>query len=194
MITDLTGEEPATLNRRMRAETDKTGLSRGFPPVVGRAPRVLILGSLPGRASLDAGEYYAQAQNAFWPIMGELCSAGPGLAYAHRLRALTRAGIALWDVLHAALRPGSLDADIVPMTQQVNDIAGFISRRKSIELIGFNGKKAAEIFRRHIEDGLRRRDIATVTLPSTSPAYASLRRAQKLDHWRAALAPHLRPG
>jgi TDG/mug DNA glycosylase family protein len=194
MITDLTGHQPATLNRGMRVATEKAELSHGFPPVVGRAPRVLILGSLPGRASIEAGEYYAQAHNAFWPIMGELCAADPGLDYAQRLGALTRAGIALWDVLCAAVRPGSLDADIVTVSQQINGIAEFVSRRRSIELIGFNGKKAADVFRRYIERELPRRDIRTVTLPSTSPAYASLRREQKLDHWRAELAPHLRAG
>jgi TDG/mug DNA glycosylase family protein len=175
----------------MRRNEDRTGLSRGFPPVVGAAPRVLVLGSLPGRASLDATQYYAQPRNAFWPIMGALCGASPALDYAARLDALVAAGIALWDVLQEAARPGSLDSSIVAASQRTNDIATLVARHESIALVAFNGLKAAEIFRRHIEPTLTRGDIVTVTLPSTSPAYASMTRERKLDRWRSGLAPYL---
>jgi len=191
MITDLTARPAATLNRDMSA-AEANEVSRGFPPVVGRAPRVLVLGSLPGRASLEAGQYYAQPQNAFWRIMGALCAAGPELGYAQRLEALEHAGVALWDVLHAAERPGSLDASIVEASAEINDVGGMIARHRTIRLIGFNGQKAAAIFRRNVEATLPREDLTLVTLPSTSPAYASLRREQKLERWREALAPHLR--
>jgi hypoxanthine-DNA glycosylase len=176
----------------MRKEEGKTGRSRGFPPVVGAAPRVLVLGSLPGRASLEAEQYYTQPRNAFWPIMGALCGAGPGLDYAARLAALVDAGVALWDVLHEATRPGSLDSSIVTASQSINDIAGLVARHESIGLVAFNGRKAAEIFARHVEPTLTRRDVATATLPSTSPAFASLTREDKLERWRRALAPYLR--
>ena len=171
-----------------------TQKSRGFPPIVGDEPRVLLLGSLPGQASLAAGQYYAQRQNAFWMIMGSLCGGGPELPYAERVRAIKRAGVALWDVLYEAHRPGSLDSSIVASSQTINDVAGLIDRHESIRLVGFNGKKSAEIFRRLIEPELTRRDVRTATLPSTSPAYASVRREQKLARWRDVLAPHLRAG
>jgi hypoxanthine-DNA glycosylase len=176
----------------MLSAASERDLATGFLPVVGRAPRVLILGSLPGRASIEAGEYYASPQNAFWKIMGALCGAEPELAYAARLDALGRAGIALWDVLHAAVRPGSLDASIVPATQQTNDIAGLLARHATIRMIGFNGLKATTVFRREVGTRLPRSDLALVSLPSTSPAHARLRPAQKLARWREALAPHLR--
>ena len=193
MITDLTACPAATLNQVMCARTTSNAVSKGFPPIVGNAPRVLLLGSLPGRASLAAGEYYAQPQNAFWYIMRALCAAGPELAYVDRVNRLTRSGIALWDVLHAAERPGSLDANIVAASQQVNDIVGLIERHTDIALIGFNGQKAADIFRRLIAPNLPRNDLDCVTLPSTSPAYASLRREQKLARWSEVLLPHLGP-
>jgi double-stranded uracil-DNA glycosylase len=176
----------------MPKKPDKTGLSRGFPPVVGSEPRVLLLGSLPGRASLEAGQYYAQPRNAFWTIVGELCGARSDLDYADRLEALTRSGIALWDVLHAAVRPGSLDSNIIAASQRVNDIAALIAAHETISLVAFNGQKAAEIFRRRIESSLARTDIAFATLPSTSPAHATLTRDEKLVTWREVLMPHLR--
>ncbi len=190
MITDLTAGPARQLNHEM-SQVRKLRTSRGFPPVIGVDPRVLVLGSLPGQASLAARQYYAQPRNAFWMIMGELCGARPELGYADRLGTLQRAGIAVWDVLYEAARPGSLDSSIVAGSQTVNDIAALVSRHATIRLIAFNGQKAAEVFRRRVAPTLTRTDLETVTLPSTSPAYASLRRTEKLERWRRALKPHL---
>ena len=191
MITDLTVTRPGSLNRVV-GTLQEPKKSRGFPPVVGDEPRVLVLGSLPGQASLRAGQYYAQPQNAFWTIMAELCGARPELDYDERIEALKRSGVALWDVLYEATRPGSLDSSIVASSQTVNDIAGLVARHETIRLIAFNGQKAAEVFRRQIAGGLTRPDLKMETLPSTSPAYASLRRAEKLARWRRVLGPRLR--
>ena len=62
-----------------------------FPPVAAPDAHTLILGSMPGQASLAAGEYYAHRRNLFWPIMGAVFEAGPELAYAARLRRLQAA-------------------------------------------------------------------------------------------------------
>jgi hypoxanthine-DNA glycosylase len=82
-------------------------LSVGFPPIASPTARVLILGSLPGRISLDRGEYYANSQNAFWKIVAARVGQLPGqlpLDYTSRAAALVEHGIALWDVLAAATR------------------------------------------------------------------------------------------
>src|SRR5262249_18276112 len=57
-----------------------------LPGTVGRQSQsdALILGSMPGEASLKAGQYYAHPRNAFWHIMGELFGAGPSLHYQER--------------------------------------------------------------------------------------------------------------
>ena len=78
-----------------------------FEPVADENARVLVLGSMPGLKSLQAGQYYAHPQNRFWPFMGQLVGAGPDLPYPERCRRLARAGIALWDVLSCCERPGS---------------------------------------------------------------------------------------
>lgn len=163
--------------------------SHGFPPVHAPGARVLILGSLPGARSLQEQQYYAQPQNAFWRIMGALCGAGPELAYAARLARLTAHGIALWDVLAAGRRPGSLDSAIDRATAVTNDFAGFFVLNPSIRSICFNGKKAAELYERKVVPVLdpRHAEIERRTLPSTSPAHARMPFAEKLRQWTAAL-------
>ena len=163
--------------------------SVGFPPVADIDATVLILGSLPGRRSLEAQEYYAQPQNCFWMIMGERFGAGPELPYADRLRHLTANRIALWDVVASAERPGSLDTAIVRTSVQTNDFPRFLSRHKGIGLVCFNGAKAAELYRRHVVPTLddAYSTIRRETLPSTSPAHAAMPFAEKLRRWSAAL-------
>ena len=159
--------------------------SAGFPPVCRADARVLILGSLPGRQSLEAREYYAHPRNAFWAIMRELIGAAG--TYDERCAGLVRHGIALWDVLRASVRPGSMDADIAINTAQANDFNKFFSLHPNIERVCFNGRKAADLFRRLVEldDGARPRHFEH--LPSTSPAHASMTYADKLARWRTAI-------
>ena len=160
-------------------------VSRGFPPIARRDARVLILGSLPSERSIAAGEYYAHPRNAFWPIMRELVGAAG--SYEARCQALLEARIAVWDVLKHSVRPGSMDADIRLDTSEVNDFAGFISEHTAMERICFNGKKAEQMFQRFVELDSRQIRPQSITLPSTSPAYASVAFAEKLEIWRRGI-------
>jgi len=144
---------------------------------------VLILGSMPGKASLTAQQYYAHPRNAFWRIMGDLVGAGPALSYAERLQKLGEAGVALWDVIAACERPGSLDADIVNESVRGNDFAGFFAVHRSITRVFFNGATAELYFRRHVLPGLAGWSLPTRRLPSTSPAHATLSYEAKLAAW-----------
>lgn len=161
-----------------------------FPPIADTHARVLILGSLPGQVSLQRQQYYAHPHNTFWKIMGRLLGAGPELPYTERAQRLMQNGIALWDVCAAAQRPGSLDAAIVQASVVPNDFAAFIESHPDIALIGFNGGKAADLYRRLVLPALpdTGRAIRTETLPSTSPAHAAMSFEDKLARWSAALA------
>lgn len=142
---------------------------------------------MPGVDSLRAREYYAHPRNAFWSIMGELCGAAPSLAYAARSRRLNRAGIAVWDVVAECRRRGSLDADIERTSIVVNDFVEFFSRRAKITHVFFNGSTAEGLFFRLVRATLANHELVYQRLPSTSPANASLTRAQKITAWRAHL-------
>ncbi len=167
------------------ASVAETRASVGFPPIARHDARLLILGSLPSEASLAAGQYYAHPQNAFWRIMRELVDADG--SYEQRCEALKAAGIAVWDVLRQSVRPGSMDADIQFDTAMANDFEGFLGAHKDIQVIAFNGKKAEQLFFRFVE--LRTPGIASrfESLPSTSPAYASMSFASKVDRWRSVI-------
>ena len=161
---------------------------RCFAPVADPATaRVLILGSMPGVASLTAGQYYAHPRNQFWPIMGALFGAGPDLPYPDRLATLTRAGIALWDVLSSCERRVSLDSAIDLRSAQANDFASFLDRHPGITRVCFNGALAETRFRHDVMAHVR--PLECIRLPSTSPAHAGLSAADKLQAWRAALQP-----
>jgi TDG/mug DNA glycosylase family protein len=149
---------------------------------------LLILGSMPGKVSLQAGEYYAHPRNAFWRIIGELYRIDPSAPYRERIAGLRARGIALWDVLQSCSREGSLDADIDESSIVANPFAAFLRSHPAIRTICFNGARAELSFRRHVLPALApdARRITTHRLPSTSPANASIAYPEKLAAWRAA--------
>ena len=161
---------------------------QSFPPIVDARATRLILGSMPGVASLAAGQYYAHRFNAFWRIMGELLGFAPDAPYSERVRALQLAGIAVWDVLQCCVRPGSLDSAIVRSSEVANDFVGFLRLHPSVRTVLFNGSTAEVAFHRHCHALLDGSQITFSRLPSTSPAHASLRFDAKLAAWRVALA------
>lgn len=162
---------------------------QGFPPLARADARILILGSMPGEASLQAGAYYAHPRNAFWPIMGAACGASPDLSYAKRVARLQAAGIAVWDVIGRCRRQGSLDAAIEAGSVEVNDFLAFFRVHRSIGKILFNGTAARDLYRRHVQPTLAGMPpLPTQCLPSTSPANATCRPAEKQAVWLAALA------
>ena len=158
---------------------------RGFPFVSGPGPLLLILGSFPGKRSLQERQYYAHPRNAFWTIMGGLFKAGPELPYEDRLERIRGARVALWDVLLYCERPGSMDGAIIADGVIPNDFGRFFQDHPMVTAIFFNGCKAAELYERFVLPDLDadKRALRRQTLPSTSPAYASKSLAQKMNDW-----------
>ena len=158
----------------------------GFPPIAGPDAHTLILGSMPGEASLAAGCYYAHPRNTFWTIVGEVLDIDPGQPYAKRVDQLAAKGYALWDVLGACRREGSLDTRIEPQSMQVNPYMPFFIEHPRIDRIFFNGATAERIFVRHVAPMLAPDGLPKLhRLPSTSPAHAALSLARKVAAWRA---------
>ena len=168
--------------------TTAAPLVRSFAPQFRADARVLVLGSMPGTASLAAAQYYAHPRNAFWPIMGALFGAGPELPYAQRLERLASAGIALWDVIGRCERAGSLDSAIAPASIEANDFAGLFAACPGIDHVFFNGTAAETAFRRHVRGRIALPPLQFARLPSTSPAHAARGLGAKLAAWQAVKA------
>ena len=168
--------------------TTAAPLVRSFAPLFRADARVLVLGSMPGAASLAAAQYYAHPRNAFWPIMGALFGAGPELPYAQRLERLAAAGMALWDVIGCCERAGSLDSAIAPASVEPNDLAGLFAACPAIGHVFFNGTAAETAFRRHVRGRIALPALQFARLPSTSPAHAACGPKAKLAAWQAVKA------
>jgi len=156
----------------------------GFPYSAASDARVLILGSMPSRKSLAEQQYYAHPRNVFWPIMGELFGFDTTLPYDRRLHCLRESGIALWDVAHQCVRPGSLDANM--RNVQTNDFSEFFAAYPRIHAVFFNGRMAEFLYRKLALPQLDgpHHSLPLRCLPSTSPAHAARSFAQKLTAWQ----------
>nr|WP_314437405.1 DNA-deoxyinosine glycosylase [uncultured Brevundimonas sp.] len=142
--------------------------SQGFAPVVDADTRLLILGSLPGDASLKAAQYYGHPRNGFWRLIGGVLGEDlHALPYDLRLARLKARGVGLWDVIASAERSGSLDAAI--RSPEAADLRGLIANLPELRAVAFNGGLAAKLGRR-ILSGLD--GVELVDLPSSSPAHA----------------------
>lgn len=141
---------------------------------------------MPGIKSLEENQYYAHPQNAFWEIMEALFGISKNLAYQTRLQKLREEHIALWDVAYQCHREGSLDSKIKNTSVTANDFENFFKTHKHIKAIFFNGQKAEHLFKKFVLKNLNSdlQKIPRITLPSTSPAHASLRFEQKKSIWQ----------
>jgi hypoxanthine-DNA glycosylase len=158
----------------------------GLAPIARSDARLFILGSLPGDASLAAGQYYAHPRNAFWRLVGTVIGEElPRLDYATRLERLMEHRIGLWDVVAHASRRGSLDQAI--RSAGHNPLADYFESFAELEAVAFNGSAAAAAGRRLL-GGLA--GVRLIDLPSSSPANTRPL-AEKASAW-GELAPYCR--
>ncbi|TDP01882.1 DNA-deoxyinosine glycosylase [Marinomonas balearica] len=160
-------------------------VKHSFKPVVPAGAMILVLGSMPGEASLDKQAYYAHPQNLFWKIPASLPNAPSLESYLERIESLDLYRVALWDVLQQCQREGSLDSKIIKSSEKPNDIVTLLKQTPSLKKICFNGQKAFQSFKKHIlkaeADFFKQYEL--VTLPSTSPANASIPKEIKYETW-----------
>ncbi|MDP2006998.1 MAG: DNA-deoxyinosine glycosylase [Rubrivivax sp.] len=153
---------------------------QGLPPVLSPATRLLVLGSFPGAASLQAQQYYGHPRNAFWPLLGALWDIDlMARPYGERLEELRRRGLGLWDVYASCRRQGSLDQAIEDA--EFNDLSSLRMLAPALQLVAHNGGESARAMKHVASLG-----YAVLRLPSTSPANASWSFERKLTAWRAA--------
>lgn len=159
-----------------RDEGDRMKL--GLPAIAAPGARLVILGSLPGDASLEQRRYYAHPANQFWRLVGMVIGEDlHALDYPARLDALRAHRIALWDVIGSARRRGGLDQAI--RDAALNPLREWLAGFKQLQAVAFNGGSAAAAGRRLLGN-LEGLDL--VDLPSSSPAN-TMRLADKANRW-----------
>lgn len=169
---------------------------QGFKPVISKSSRILILGSMPSEESLRKKQYYANPRNQFWRILYTLfvledrenqeewgSLPGPNISYSEKLNLVLYHQLALWDVIEACEREGSLDTAI--KSPRPNPFADLFSLYPDIRYVAFNGKKSFEVYQRQVGLELQKGLVYHV-FPSTSPAN-TLAWKQKLKEWSLLL-------
>ena len=88
--------------------------------------------------------------------------------------------IALWDVAHSCVRPGSLDSNI--KNAYPNDFSALFRRCPGIRKTLFNGATAENLYRKLVGKS----PCAAARMPSTSPAL-TMPYSEKCAIWRKEL-------
>ena len=162
-------------------------LTNILPPIVDCSTKVLIVGSMPGRQSLEKQQYYGNPRNHFWSIIGDILKVDIPSEYEKRVELLRVHGIGLWDTISTCDRKGSLDATI--RNEKPNDFQTLFEKYPNIRLVLFNGTKAFAVFKKHYGLELLG-DRFYKKMPSTSPIPGANIKSfeEKLDDWRIMIS------
>lgn len=153
-----------------------------FPPFVNSSTQTLILGTMPGRTSLEKQEYYAHPRNHFWKIIFTLFNSLPITEnFDEKIKVLQKNNIGLWDVLKNCERKGSLDIHI--RNHQENDFKMLFTQFPKINKVVFNGKESHKFFLKKFG---QIEGITYLVMPSTSPAN-TMSFDKKLEIWSTFL-------
>ena len=156
----------------------------GLPPLISSQTRLLILGSFPGVASLQAQQYYGHPQNQFWRVLSAIFGDIYGLSrintgvsgYQNRSDWLLSKNLGVWDVYASCQREGSLDSNIRQAV--LNDFSILRTLCPNLQAIAHNGGESFKHAKHTKNLG-----FPVFKLPSTSPANASWSFERKVAAW-----------
>ena len=156
----------------------------GLNPIIDECSRILILGSMPSKKSLELKEYYGNHRNHFWRIMESILDIDVRLPYSTRIEMLLIKGLTLWDVIQSCVREGSLDKNI--KNAEPNDLRQFLLRHKSIQHVFFNGQKPRKYIKSFTPTLLEDIRYGFLVLPSSSPSNTQTIN-KKVEEWKIIL-------
>jgi hypoxanthine-DNA glycosylase len=155
---------------------------KSFEAIVDEKTKILILGTIPGVASLKNQEYYGNPRNHFWKLIFSFYNLEEvPLIFDEKIKFLLSKNLGLWDVLKSCDREGSLDIAI--KNQIENDFDSLFEKYRNIETLVFNGKESHRFFYKKYG---QIKGITYYVMPSTSPAN-TMSFITKLQLWSTVL-------
>ncbi len=148
-----------------------------FDPVVFPNTVLLILGTFPSLESCKRHGYYAHPRNQFWRILSDLFHV-PATTELEKTALLNKYRIGLWDIIASCERTDSSDSNLTNC--HLNDIPALLQKYPQISHLAFTGKKAARLYQKTYAD----LHVNCQTLPSPSPAFATMKYNTKKEAYR----------
>lgn len=157
---------------------------KSFKYFVDENTKILVIGTMPGKESLEKKQYYANERNTFWKLISIVFNDNHSfLSYSDKLNCLKKYHVGLWDNLHYCERKGSLDSNI--KNEFPNDFETLLKKYPKIEYLLFNGNSSHNFFKKYHPNLLE--EYKYFVLPSTSPANATMVFEDKLKIWKTSL-------
>jgi G:T/U-mismatch repair DNA glycosylase len=74
-------------------------------------------------------------------------------------------------------------------TININNFSDFLAEHSGIKMVFFNGGMAEKLYKSHVLPSIQGHftGMTYLRVPSTSPAYAAMTLAQKIEAWKAIL-------
>lgn len=149
--------------------------------------RYLMLGSFVTKPSNPYEWFYANGRNQFWPIMQEVY--GMDISTKdHQQHLFSHLGMALSDIILSCERSknSNLDTNLTNIVFNTKAISDIITKY-AIRKIYFTSRFVEKLFRKHFRDLVLDSSLELVTLPSPSPRYAAMSKAEKISKYKELL-------
>ena len=159
-----------------------------FGDFVPNNTKYLLLGSFTTRPSEGYEWFYANGRNQFWPIMQEVY----GLDFStkkQQQKLFIQLEMALADIILSCERRknSNLDVNLFNITFNTQAIKTIIIKNK-IQKIFFTSRHVETLFRKQFKEVVEKYpEIKLITLPSPSPRYALITKAEKIKRFRKLL-------
>ena len=160
--------------------------------------KYLILGSFTGRQAVKDKAahdpsydwFYGTKRNQFWPLLEEVYGI-PLPTKTERQKLFGDLGIAIADIILQCERKdgNNLDANLINIVYNTQAINSMLEK-EGITTILFSSRFVEKKFKQLFKETIGKHpDVALLTLPSPSPRYAAMSKAEKVKRYRVLLPP-----
>jgi hypoxanthine-DNA glycosylase len=159
-----------------------------FGDFVPNNPKYLLLGSFTTKPAEGYEWFYANGRNQFWPIMEAVFDTKLDTKEKQQ-HLFIQLNMALADIILSCERKGtsSLDMNLSNITFNTQGLNDILSKKK-LECIFFTSRFVEKLFKKQFKELIQKHpDISLITLPSPSPRYAQMSKAQKIEEYKSLL-------